>query len=104
MNRMNNKLRQRFLMPCRLTSGVKKALDEYAQAKREMISRYTLNPSAKGVYISGARYQFTKNAGGQYAIVAWSSTGLTWPEMSASPEPLGSRRGLPSSPDSQVHL
>ena len=46
MNRMN-RLRQRLLMPCRLTSGVKRALEEYAQGKREMISRYTLNPSAK---------------------------------------------------------
>jgi hypothetical protein len=47
MNRMNNKLRQRFLMPCKLTSGVKKALEEYARGERKMISRYTLNPSAK---------------------------------------------------------
>ncbi len=46
MNRMY-RLRQRFLMPCRLTSGVKRALEEYAQGKREMISRYTLNPSEK---------------------------------------------------------
>jgi hypothetical protein len=47
MNRMNNKLRQRFLMPCKLTSGVKRALEEYARGERKMISRYTLNPSAK---------------------------------------------------------
>jgi hypothetical protein len=46
MNKMY-RLRQRFLMPCRLTSGVKRALEEYALKKREMISRYTLNPSAK---------------------------------------------------------
>jgi hypothetical protein len=47
MNRMNNKLRQRFLTPCKLTSGVKRALEEYARGERKMISRYTLNPSAK---------------------------------------------------------
>jgi hypothetical protein len=47
MNRMNKKLRQRFLMPCKLTSGVKRALEEYARGERAMISRYTLNPSAK---------------------------------------------------------
>jgi hypothetical protein len=46
MNRMN-KLRQRFLMPCKLTSGVKGALEEYARGERAMISRYALNPSAK---------------------------------------------------------
>jgi hypothetical protein len=46
MNRMY-RLRQRFLMPCRLTSGVKRALEEYAQGKRGMISRYALNPSAR---------------------------------------------------------
>ena len=35
-------LRQPFLMPCRLTSGIKAALTEYIQGKRPMISRYVM--------------------------------------------------------------
>lgn len=44
INRLK-KLRQRFLMPCIMTPGVKKALHEYARGEREMISDYTLMPS-----------------------------------------------------------
>jgi hypothetical protein len=37
------KLRQPFfLMPCKLTKGIKKALTEYIQGKRQMISRYVM--------------------------------------------------------------
>jgi len=35
-------LRQLFLMPCRLTKGIKAALTEYIQGKRPMISRYVM--------------------------------------------------------------
>lgn len=34
--------RQRFLMPCVLQPGIKKALQEYARGERDMISDYTL--------------------------------------------------------------
>ena len=34
--------RQRSLMPCVLTPGIKKALEEYARGEREMVSDYTL--------------------------------------------------------------
>lgn len=44
MNRLK-KLRQRFLMPCILTPGMKVALQEYSRGEREMISDYTLMPS-----------------------------------------------------------
>lgn len=36
------KLRQTFLMPCKKTAGIKKAILEYASGKREYISRYTM--------------------------------------------------------------
>ncbi len=36
------RLRQPFLMPCRLTKGIKKVLTEYIQGKRPMISRYVM--------------------------------------------------------------
>jgi putative transposase len=36
------KLRQPFLMPVKLTKGIKKALTEYIQGKRPMISRYVM--------------------------------------------------------------
>lgn len=36
------RLRQLFLMPCRLTKGIKKALIEYAQGARPMVSRYVM--------------------------------------------------------------
>jgi hypothetical protein len=36
------KLRQPFLMPCKLTKGIKKALTEYIQGKRPMISHYVM--------------------------------------------------------------
>ena len=36
------RLRQLFLMPCRMTSGIKAALTEYIQGKRPMISRYVM--------------------------------------------------------------
>ena len=39
------KLRQRFFMPCILTPGLKKALQEYVRGERKMISDYTLKPS-----------------------------------------------------------
>lgn len=42
---MLKKLHQRFLMPCILTPGMKKALQEYARGERGMISDYTLKPS-----------------------------------------------------------
>lgn len=41
-----NKLQQRFLMPCRLTKGIKQAIREYAQGKRRRkVSRHMLAPS-----------------------------------------------------------
>jgi hypothetical protein len=36
------KVRQTFLMPCRLTKGIKQAVMEYAQGKREMISEHSI--------------------------------------------------------------
>lgn len=36
------RLREPFLMPCRLTPGVKRALREYAQGTRRMISSYVM--------------------------------------------------------------
>ena len=36
------RLRQPFLTPCRMTSGIKAALREYAEGKRPMISRYVM--------------------------------------------------------------
>ena len=38
---MLRRLRQRFLMPCVLTPGIKKALQEHARGEREMVSDYT---------------------------------------------------------------
>ncbi len=35
-------LRQSFLMPCRMTSGIKAALMEYTEGRRPMVSRYTM--------------------------------------------------------------
>jgi hypothetical protein len=37
-----NRLRQVFLMPCKKTAGIKKAILEYVSGNREYISRYTM--------------------------------------------------------------
>jgi len=42
---MLKKLHQRFFMPCILTPGIKKALQEYARGERKMISGYSLTPA-----------------------------------------------------------
>jgi hypothetical protein len=42
-----NKLGQRFLMPCKLTPGIKAAIIGHAQGRRKRISAYALVPSEK---------------------------------------------------------
>lgn len=42
-----NKLGQRFLMPCKLTRGIKEAIREYAQGRRRKVSAYALVPSER---------------------------------------------------------
>lgn len=44
-----NMLRQIFLMPCKKTAGIKKAILEYASGKREYISRYTMKSGTEKV-------------------------------------------------------
>ncbi len=44
INRLK-RLRQLFLTPCRLTKGIKRALMEYSQGKREIISDYAIRGS-----------------------------------------------------------
>jgi hypothetical protein len=39
------KVGQRYLMPCRLTSGIKAAIMEHAHGRRKRVSRYVLKPS-----------------------------------------------------------
>jgi hypothetical protein len=42
-----NKLGQRFLMPCKLTRGIKEAIREYAQGRRRRVSGQALVPSER---------------------------------------------------------
>ena len=43
-----NKLGQMFLMPCKLTRGIKEAVKEYAQGMRRRVSGQALIPSERG--------------------------------------------------------
>lgn len=44
-----NRLQQTFIMPCKKTAGIKKAILEYASGNRQYISRYTMKSSIEKV-------------------------------------------------------
>lgn len=44
-----NRLQQTFIMPCKKTAGIKKAILEYASGNRQYVSRYTMKSSIEKV-------------------------------------------------------